>query len=234
MLAWQLWSVDRPGPVAAAQTSLDFPAARLAVEVQGDSRLYCGWSRGAAFKLFEGDALVASDTGPTLRTRSGRIAVTHLDGAVLAERTPRRLRVEGRMAWADATLLDPVRSIALRLLMQLLGRFRPDRVRALLQRRLVTGRRDAPYRFERLIEWREGGWIVQDRIIPDRDWRDVAQIGVSGFQTSTATVMSRVWQEDQLQPWQDWTPLLATCGHDAPLEVERSYPAVQERRCAAC
>jgi hypothetical protein len=232
MLAWKEWSADRPGPIIPPQADRDFPAAGMTIRAARNARLYCSGSRGGAFRLYDGDRLVVADSGPSLRTRGGRIAMTSMAGSARRIESGRRLRIEGCMAWAGRPLLDPWRSIVLRLLMLLAGRFDPDRVRRALQRLLVTGRREAPYRFERTIELDDGALHVRDRIVPERGWAQVEQIGLGGFQTPMVTVTARVWQEDQFQPWIDWTPRIQD-GDDSALEVDRSYALALDVPCAA-
>ncbi len=221
MLAWEEWRPPRPGALPLPTSTIDYPDARLCVNVHGETRLYYSWSRGGAFKLFDGDALLFSDTGPSLRTRDGRIAVTHLEGDAIVDRGDHHLRISGRMAWARTARLSPARSILLRIVMLTVGRFFPNLVRRLLQRLLVTGRSDAPFRYGRRFDWRDGAWWVTDEIIPDHDWSGVEAAGLGGFQTSTTTVMARVWQPAQFQPWEDLTGRIALLRGKEPLVVER-------------
>jgi hypothetical protein len=129
--------------------------------------------------------------------------------------------IAGRMAWTKAVLLTPAKSIALRLAMLTLGRFFPDLVRRLLQRLLVTGRREAPFAFRRELIWHDGGWTITDSITPDRSWDKVRAIGIGNAQVSTTTVMARVWQEAQLAPWVGLGDRLAGLRGKTPLVVTR-------------
>lgn len=125
------------------------------------------------------------------------------------------------MAWAKVTRLTPAKSVVLRVVMLSVGRFFPDLIRRLLQRLLVTGRRDAPYRFRRRLDYREGAWTVTDEITPEDGWKGVRSIGIGGFQTSVTTIMARVWQDDQFQPWLDLADRLAALENNETLRVER-------------
>ncbi|WP_420605556.1 hypothetical protein [Novosphingopyxis sp.] len=225
MRAWAEWGEDRPGAPALPEGRRHFEGAALLCDHRPGAHLYAGLSRGAAFKLFDDAALLRSDTGPTLRTRGGRIAVTHLDGSAATELGADRIVVEGRMAWAKAARLTPFRLVVLRMLMITIGRFFPDLVRRMLQAVLVTGRKDAPFAFRRVLEWNGRGWTVRDELRAERGWGDVARIGVGGFQTSTATIMARVWSPEQDQPWIDWSDRLAGLADDAALVVERDLGA---------
>ncbi|SBV97917.1 conserved hypothetical protein [uncultured Alphaproteobacteria bacterium] len=221
LLAWEDW---REARFAAPETPVEgrtaYPEARLLVDRREGWALFLGWSRGGAFKLFRNDRLVRSDTGPTLRTRDGRVAVTHLEGAQEAELEADRIVVRGRMAWSKTARLTPFKSAVLRMVMLSGGRFFPDLIRALLQRILVTGRKDAPFRFERELTWRDGAWRLRDTVVAENGWGNVAAVGIGGFQTSVTTVMARVWQPSQLQPWQDLSDRLDNLGDGDPLVVD--------------
>ena len=223
MTSWAEWQDARPAPQPLPQGRTHFPAARLLADHAPGSRLFVGTSRGGAFKLFGDRALLHSDTGPTLATSAGKVAVTHLEGSVLAEEGPDTLVIEGRMAWAKSARLTPAKSVILRVLMLGFGRFFPDLVRRMLQAVLVTGRKDAPFTFRRTFTRTPGGWTVRDEVRPDRGWQGIARAGISGFQTSTTTIMARVWAPDQAQPWHDCTDALAALPEGAPLIVERRF-----------
>ena len=223
MLAWQEWHESRLEPIAPPAGRQRFAGARLLVDARAGATLYCGWSRGAAFRLYDADRLLTSDTGPTLATADGQVAVTHLEGPVEVAIGENHLEVAGVMAWAKSARLTPAKSVILRLLMLSFGRLWPDLVRRLLQRILVTGRRDAPFRFRRRIAWRDGGWDVVDEIQPQASWRRVRKIWIGSYQTSVTTVMARVWQADQLEPWLDLTDRLPALGASDPLLVERRF-----------
>ena len=225
MTTWAEWRSERPAPTPLPQGRQHYAGARLMTDHAPGSRLFVGTSRGGAFKLFDDTALIHSDTGPTLVTRGGRVAVTHLDGSTLVEQGADRLVIEGRMAWAKSTRLTPAKSVVLRVLMLGFGRFFPDLIRRMLQAVLVTGRKDAPFTFRRRFERVEGGWRVRDQLRPDEGWADIAGGGISGFQTSTTTIMARVWSPDQAQPWHDLTAEIAALEGGETLLVDRTFGA---------
>ncbi|MDR3499365.1 MAG: hypothetical protein P4L72_09075 [Parvibaculum sp.] len=223
MLAWREWRADRRKPALLPDGRRHFPKAGLLVDARAGHRLYLGYSRGGAFKLFDGGSLVHSDTGPALRMKNGKVAVTHLHGPVRFSLAENEIEIAGRMAWAKSQLLTPAKSILLRTTMLTVGRFFPDLVRRLLQRILVTGRKDAPFRFRRVLRWEMAGWTVRDEIEADDGWGDVAAAGIGGFQTSVATVMARVWQQGQFQTWTDLGPELKALRENKALSVERRF-----------
>ena len=101
-------------PGAFAEALHDFPEAQVRVQQRGALRLVCGWSRGGAFRLFDGETLLRADTGPSLRLTDGRVAIANLDGARVVERSADRLVVEAPLAYAKSALLTPAKSIVLR------------------------------------------------------------------------------------------------------------------------
>lgn len=220
MLAWKEWQPARSAPVSLPEGRTVFAGAKLLVEGRGAQRLYLAWSRGGALRLFERDRLLLADTGPALAMSDGRVAVTHLEADNEVEIGENVIAIQGRMAWSRAARLTPMRSVVLRLAMVTAGRWFPDLVRRLLQHLLVNGRRPAPFRFRRRIEWRGDGWALHDEVHADRGWRGVARAGIGGFQCSIATAMARLWQADQLQPWVELDLDLDLDGAD-PLTVDR-------------
>ena len=223
LLCWSEWREDRPAAPSPAPSAY-FPRSGMLVDRKVGQTLYCGLRQGGAFQLFDSDRLAIADSGLSIQTNDGRTAVQHLAGDYDIAQGPEGLSVIGRMAWAKATLLTPIKSVILRCIMIVLGRFFPDLVRRLLQKILVTGRRDAPFRFHRALRWDGASWTVRDEIFADDGWRNVARIGIAGFQTSSTTIMARVWQANHIQPWQDLTAAIARLGDADPLIIERRLP----------
>lgn len=224
LIAYREYRPERPAPLLPAPGQIWFEKAGLLIDRREDVALFTALRRGGVFKLYKGDRLLCSDTGPTLRTKTGRVAVSHLEGPGKTEISADHIETAGRMAWARGTRLTPPKNIILRGVMITLGRFFPDLVRRLLQRILVTGRKEAPYRFSRTFEWSGTSCTVIDQIEPDADWSDVQGAAIGGYQTSMTTVMARVFRLEQLQPWLDLTDRLRTLSGRAPLRIERRFP----------
>ena len=224
LMTWREFRHDRPAARAPVDGRRWFPEAGLIVDRSDGLSLFAAPGRGGVFKLFGGEALVVSDTGPTFRVGpKGRVAVTHLAPSSTSTQDQREIVVEGRMTWAKNAKLTPAKNIVLRLVMVSLGRFFPDLVRRVLQRLLVTGRRDAPFRYRRVLTRSAEGWTVKDEIQPDRGWSAVTAAGISGFQLSMTTITARVFQADQFQPWLDLTPQIRKLAGLTSLVVERHY-----------
>lgn len=223
LLAWREWQAARPAALKFAEGLHDFPEAQLRVQQRGVLRLYCGWSRGAAFRLFDGDRLLRADTGPSLRLTDGQVVIANLDGAQAVVRNEDQLEIAVSLAYAKSALLTPFKSIVLRCIMLTVGRFFPDLVRRALQKLLVTGRKDAPFQFRRTLRWHNDTLIIEDEVQSQQGWQSVAEAGQSGFQVGLTTVMARVWEPAQFQQWQELTDQIAALGPDEPLVIRQTF-----------
>ena len=185
---------------------MHFPNAGLLIDRRGGAELYLALNKGGVFKFFRDGKLVASDTQVSLVVEEGkrRNAVAHLVADYVHEIEGGRIAVRGELGWAKQKKMTPFNLIVLRLIMLCGGKFFPDLVRKLLQRVLITGKKPAPFRFERELVWSEGRLTVRDRVEGD-DWKSVRQAGIGCDQTSIYVVMSRTFQAGQMLPWIDLT-----------------------------
>lgn len=202
-LAWRHFTPDRSPPEIREDNRRYLEGAGIVVERRGDATLYVALNKGGSFKLFRGERLVASDTQISLLV-GGRNAVGHLIDRYDCTVEDGRITVSGSFGWAKHKLMSPATMVLSRLFMMTLGRFFADQVRRLLQRLLVTGKRQAPFRFLRVFEWEGKRLVVTDRLEAD-SWNAVESGGIGGHQTSICVVMSRTFQPSQLQPWCDIT-----------------------------
>ncbi|MFN2540581.1 MAG: hypothetical protein ABR514_00225 [Chthoniobacterales bacterium] len=207
------------GPARAYRVEL--AQAGIVIDRRSGFETYVAPTKGGVLKLFRNDRLALSDTGISLRMRDGRIAVTHLIDNYERDLQPDRVSVRGQMGWAKQKQLTPLKLALLRVINLTIGRIAPNLVRQFLQRLLIVGKRPAPFRFERTIEWTGSGWNIVDQVEAD-SWREVEAAGVGPDQTSIAVAMSRTFQPGQLQPWLDLTGRVRTLRDGEPLVVQRS------------
>jgi hypothetical protein len=166
---------------------------------------------------------VASDTHVSLRVRDGRrlrTAVAHLVGPYDCQLGESEITIRGALGWAKHKQMTPFNLVALRFLMLSVGRFFPDLIRKLLQRVLITGKTPAPFEFTRRLI-REGTALRVVDEIRGPSWRDVVAAGCGASQTSIYVVMSRTYQDGQLQLWRDLTPQVRHLADGQPLRLER-------------
>lgn len=219
LLAARSFVAERPARKARMQGRVHFPQAGLLIDRRGTCELYVALNKGGTFRFFREGACVASDTGLSLLIGK-RTAVMHLIGNYPHTIDEEVLAVHGNLGWAKHKAMTPLRLVALRAVMLCGGRFFPNLVRKLLQKLLITGKSDAPFRFERTLRWKDQKLSIHDRI-EGEDWTSVDHAAIGGDQTSIYVVMSRTFQATQLQPWKDLTPLLRRLKPGEALECER-------------
>lgn len=224
LLAARHFVTPRPVPAPRAQGRAWFPRARILIDRRGSTELYAALNKGGAFKLFRDGRLVCSDTQVSLQVRDGgrlRNAVGHMVGDSAADVQADRVTIRGRLAWAKQKRMDVKSLVLLRAFMLTVGRFFPNLVRRLLQKMLIVGRAPAPFAFTRTFTWEGERLRVRDEV-SGGDWSAVEAAGLGGHQTSIYVVMSRTFQEGQLQPWQDLTPDVRRLEPGGTLVVERT------------
>lgn len=207
LLAAEQWRADRPSaPAVGGDGRRHYPAAGLIKETRGAVCLLAALNKGGVFRVYRDDRLAHSDTGPSVRCRHRgkvRTAVSHIwseDNEI--QIGDDEITIAGQMSFAKASRMTTLKSIILRLAMLSAGRFFPDLIRRILQRLLIVGKDEAPFRFRRTFRVRADGVEVVDEISGDGE---VLSVGFGAAQTSIYTVMSRVFHRPQLQPWRDET-----------------------------
>ncbi len=198
---------------------------QLSVSNAEPVELYVALNKGGTFKLFRGDRLVVSDTQVSLLVRQGKKqknAVAHLVGPYQAIVGEDEIVIKGQLGWAKQQQMTPVKNILLRLVMLSVGRFFPNLIRKLLQKMLITGKKDAPMSFIRRFQWENGQWHVTDTVHAD-NWNQVEAAGIGCDQTSIYVVMSRTFQMGQLQPWLDLTQEVHKLSGGDPLICDRYF-----------
>ncbi len=225
LLAARDWNPQRPEPAPRPEGRVWFRNAGILVDRREGAELFVALNKGGVFKLFRGGRLFASDTQISLAVREGRRvrnAVGHLVDAYETEVAAGEVRVRGTLGWAKQKKMTPFAMLALRVVMLAGGRFFPDLIRKLLQKMLITGKQPAPFRFERVFRWKEGGGIEVEDKVEAGSWENVESAGIGGDQTSIYVVMSRTFQAGQLQPWFNLTGEIAKLRPGEPLALKRT------------
>ncbi|MGC1479812.1 MAG: hypothetical protein WA771_04870 [Chthoniobacterales bacterium] len=227
LLAGRDFVRDRPVSPERPVGRTHLKNAGILIDRRGASELYVALNKGGVFKFFRDGELLASDTQVSLTVSDGkeRNAVAHLVSEAPCDLTVDKITISGSMGWAKQKDMTPFRLIALRILMLGGGRLFPDLVRKLLQKVLITGKSEAPFRFERTLHWDRDGTgrdllRVSDRVTGER-WENVGKAGIGCDQTSIYVVMSRTFQAGQLLPWIDLTDRLEELGPGDTLTYER-------------
>jgi len=219
LLAWRDSPPVRPALVAKPAGRVHYPNAGLLIERTANCALYVALNKGGVFRFFRDGECVASDTQVSLVVE-GKNAVAHLVGKYDVSLEGGEIRLRGAMGWAKQKAMTPFRLIVLRVLMLGGGRLFPDLVRKVLQKVLITGKSDAPFRFERTLRLRDEKLSVSDKIEAE-SWQSVSLAGIGCDQTSIYVVMSRTFQSAQLQPWLDVTDRVRKLSPGQSLEITR-------------
>lgn len=223
LLAWKDFVRDRPLPKPRPTGRIWLQEANILIDRRQGIELYIALNKGGVFKLFREGKLVLSDTQLSVQIYQGKKlknAVGHLLGKYDFEVSENQISVQGNLGWAKQTQMTPLKLLILRCVNLTLGRFSPNLVRSLLQKILITGKQQAPLHFLRQLHWQNGEWHIVDELQTD-NWRDIESIGISGHQTSIYVVVSRVFQESQLQPWLDLSDRIQSLSPNQSLTIQR-------------
>jgi hypothetical protein len=224
LLAWRDFVVDRPSPSPFASGRVFFPEAGILIDRREQTELYLGLSKGGVFKFYRKDQLVVSDTQLSVQVAKGRTirnAVAHLVDGYEVTVEMDEILIEGSLGWAKQKQMTPTSLLALRFATLSLGRLFPNLIRSLLQKILITAKRNAPFTFSRRIQWKNGTWKVVDELSA-RSWENVRAVGIGCDQTSIYVVMSRTFQTGQLQAWHDLTEKIRKLAPGQSLKLERT------------
>jgi hypothetical protein len=224
LLTWRDWVTERPSPPPRASGQVRFKKAGVLIDRRDDTELYLSLNKAGVFKCFRAGKLVMSDTQLSLQVRQGRKmrnAVGHLVGQYETDVQQDRIIIQGHLGWAKQIQMTTLKLIILRLVMFCFGRFFPNVIRRLLQRMMITGKSEAPYRFTRVLSWRDGRWHLRDELNAP-SWQPVEKAGIGCDQTSIYVVMSRTYQAGQMTRWIDLTDKMKALKDGQALIIERT------------
>jgi hypothetical protein len=223
LLAWQDFIDHRPPMVPLPEGRVWLKQAQILIDRRQGTELYLALNKGGVFKFFRNQTLVLADTQFSLQVRQGgklKNAVAHLVGQYAVQVEPDEILISGALGWAKQKQMTPLNLLILRGVMLTVGRFFPDLIRKLLQKLLIVGKSETPFRFTRRFHWQNGHWLLDDQLQTE-SWQGVLTAGIGGDQTSIYVVMSRTFQLGQLQPWLDLTDTVKTLLPGQPLKIER-------------
>lgn len=188
------------------------------------TELYLAINKGGVFKLFRDRQLVASDTQFSVQVLQGnkvKNAVAHLVDTYEYEIGDDEILIQGQLGWAKQKQMTPVNLLILRGVMLTVGRFFPNLIRKILQKMLITGKKPAPFKFVRRLQWVDDKLQVTDSLSAE-SWDKVLSVGIGCDQTSIYVVMSRTFQPGQLQSWLDLTAEVKKLSAGETLTIERT------------
>lgn len=223
LLAWRDFVAERPQLSPRPSAQIWLPEAQILIDRRQETELYLALNKGGAFKLFRDDQLITADTQFSLQVREGRKvknAVGHLVDRYQVKVDADEISIQGQLGWAKQKQMTPLNLMILRVVMLTFGRFFPNLIRKLLQKLLITGKKNAPFYFSRQLRWENGQWHITDQLRSE-SWQNVITAGIGSDQTSIYVVMSRTFQIGQLQPWLNLTDQVKKLPPGELLKLER-------------
>ena len=202
LLAWRDFIPARPPLKPRRSGRFWLKEGGILIDRRGRTELYLALNKGGVFKLFRDGKLVASDTQFSLLIKDGKKiknAVGHLVSNYQTIVEDNEVAIAGSLGWAKQKQMNSLNLIILRLVMLSVGRFFPNLIRKILQKILITGKQQAPFKFSRRLLWQDEHWQVIDELAAE-SWDNVIAADIGCDRTSIYVVMSRTFQPGQLQP----------------------------------
>jgi len=223
------WSPERTASPPEPAGDHWFPQARLLVARGPGRHSVISAARGGAFKHFAGGRLAACDAGLIVETTDRRVAVSQMHdlgrSVDLSNADRTILRVAGPLHWARFETATPLKQALFHLAMITVGRWFRSLVRRVLQRRLITGRREGPIRLQRQFEFPSNGdpsLRVTDTIELTSPSVRVRRMSFGTDHEAAYVAASGVYQDSALLPWTD------LADHVDALNVHRRVTVVRE------
>jgi hypothetical protein len=218
------WSSHRPParPGPKTKTVRYLPHAGILVRRTDSSQTVISAARGGIFKHFGPSQEPQTDAGLIVQTADRRVAASQWhdrnrriefsgwDGREENGPSAGSFSVDGPLCWTRFEVATPLKLCLLQTGMWLAGRWCRTLVRRLLQRRLITGRRECPIRLTRRFEFAGdlssacGDRLRVSDTIELTDSKLAVRRMAFGTDHQTAYVAaSGVYQEAVLGPWTD-------------------------------
>jgi hypothetical protein len=234
------WSPTRPAPeVEQGPVVTYLSGAQLLVRRDAQEHTVVSAARGGVFKHFAAGHEPVTDAGLIVETTEGRLAVSQSHGlaraieVALPQSSPGEsegyVSVAGPLHWCRFETVTPWKQAILHLGMWLAGRWCRTLVRWLLQRRLITGRRECPVRLTRRFEFLrpEAGKGCSLRVTDTIELTSpTVQIRRMAFGTdhqAAYVAASGVYQPSVLRPWTDLAEHVPTLNAKRRVVVVREF-----------
>ncbi|MDA7978064.1 MAG: hypothetical protein MPJ50_04760 [Pirellulales bacterium] len=215
--------VGLPTVVDSSDVVEHFPNAGMLVIRTGDCHSVISAARGGVFSHFDNRGLQTGDAGVIVELNDGRLAVSQSHDSNRTTQFERQESVDGDrvtysvrapLHFVSMETVSPWKQAILHLGMVTLGRFCRTLVRRLLQKRVITGRREAPLVLTRTFEIvRSQGQALDEPGATFHRLRVVDRIELThpkvfvrrmsfgvGFEAAYVAA-SGVYRADQLRPW---------------------------------
>lgn len=205
--------------------------AGLYVRQHGPYYAVLSVAKGGVLTLFAGQQRLYTDSGLIARQRNGQCLASHFidryEYAIQAD----QVRVAGHFGYVKQRVPTPWTLLIFHLGMLTCGRFCSNLIRALLQRLLIVGKRPAPLRFQRTVQFHQQVTLI-DELWDERPKREgkhgLTALYAGTDHTSIYVAMSNVYHTGCLQPWTDYTPYLETLRRTGYCKITRVLSAAHD------
>jgi hypothetical protein len=260
--AYRDWSPERPASKPAEDAISFLPQAGMLVRRDAAAHTIVSAARGGVFKHFALGLEPITDAGLIVELADGRIAVSQWhEPPARVRRQAAEATAAGRPALStDAKGAEggitftvkrplhfvrfetatPLKQALFHAGMWTLGRFGRTMIRKILQRRLITGRHEAPLRLTRRFELLGNGASRPLRVhaqgVPSRPTLRVTDVIELTSPAATVRRMSfgsdheaayvaasGVYQEGVLQPWSDLARFVAELNRRRQVTISREW-----------
>ncbi len=253
--AYRDWSPTRPMPAPQGPVTVYLPEAQIFVRRTPDQQTVISAARGGVFKHFAAGREPVTDAGLILETADGRLAVSQSHDLTREIETPNlllppgegrgegicqitlgddrcekdSLTVAGPLHWCRFETVTPLKQALLHVGMTLVGRWCRTLVRRLLQRRLITGRRECPVRLTRHFEFlssKTAGHVslrVTDTIELTSPTIQIRRMAFGTDHQAAYVAASGVYQQAVLRPWEDLTEYVEKLNTQRRVVVVREF-----------
>lgn len=195
------WGVDR----ALTPAIRLFPGAQLFTIHTSTLTAFGALSKGGVYKIFDGDRLIASDTGFMARLTNGKVLCQNKAGNATGTLQANRIQVQGHLKAFRSKTLSRVAMIGLRALSLLFGRFTAysQAIRRLMQKVLIYDKEKAAVSFSRILTVGDGTIRIEDTLTNESSWP------IESLHRTTDAVNMHVVTSDsfQLANLLNWEPI---------------------------
>jgi len=218
------WAGPRGNCSAKTSGSRYWKGARLYVHQDEKRHGVISAAKGGVIRLYVDGKTTCADSGIIIRLANGATLVSHFIDDYEVRVSNEGIEVGGHFGKCTYRLPTVLSLAMFHLGMLTVGRWGSNAVRRVLQRFLITGKRQDPMKFKRSILF--GGQVV----LVDEIWRDsrrdsgrnVKEMYAGTDHTSIYVAASQSYQESCLLPWVDYAEFREELNREGYVRIERT------------
>lgn len=199
--SWEDYNVTRPANINERENFFRYmPASGMIIKKTDKYYAVINTHKGGVFKAFNNNNCIASDTGIIGELENGKVVVSHLmnlKNKVNVEEN--KISIKGKFSFRRAKLSSPIKIIVFRIWLLLIGRFKANLTRTIVQKLLITYKSHLNIPFKRDIILNDENIEVVDSFEKTTGFK---RISAGSDATSIYVANSNVFQESVVRiPW---------------------------------